>query len=261
MNPSENSNWWSSAFPDHYKSAYYDVEGFISNPRKLTVGQDVIDILGDVDGKSLLHLQCNFGLDTLSYARLGASVTGVDICDDALDAARLLANKCGSTAIFAKWDANMDSLQHRLFNSKYDIVTASYGVLEWIENIDQYFGQVASVLANGGKFILIEVHPVAKWLLRQANNQTFSYLDQSQSIESGISYASGEQHGVIISYHHTFSQVLMSALKSGLKIEKLVEYDSSSYRFHRSMCKRDERWVWPKLPSGAPMLFSLVASK
>lgn len=258
---SVNSDWWSIAFTDHYESDYYDIDGFVSDPERLTIAADDLVLMGDVAKKKVLHMQCNFGMETISLARLGAEVTGADICPEAIAGAKRLADLCKLNANFQIWDANSDSLSDCLTDRNFDMVIANYGVLEWIKDIGNYFLQAASVLREGGRLCLTEVHPVAKWMLRTGSDPMARYMDDAPCIENGVSYVNGKGYGEIIAYHHPMSRILSAILEAGFKIEKFEERESSSYRFHRSMVPAGDRWTWPKLPFGAPLLFAVVASK
>lgn len=115
--------------------------------------------LGDVQDKSLLHLQCHFGMDTLSWARLGAKVTGVDFSEKAIDAAQSLAKEVGLEARFI--GANLYDLPDLpdLGHEQFDIVIATYGVLSWLPDLDRWAKVVAHFLKPGGTFCLVEIHP------------------------------------------------------------------------------------------------------
>ena len=115
-----------------------------------------LDLLGDVKGKQILHLQCHFGQDSISLSRLGAKVTGMDLADKAIDAARQLSTKCATDTEFVLSD--IYDLPNVL-NKKYDIVYTSYGTIGWLPDLDQWAGVISHFLKPGGKFIFVEFHP------------------------------------------------------------------------------------------------------
>src|SRR5579864_4514537 len=153
-----NRQMWNAWTPYHVESGFYDVEGFKRGQRRDRAGNDALEIeaVGDVVGKSLLHLQCHFGLDTLSWARRGATVTGVDFSEEAIRAARALAADVGVPAAFIQSD--IYELPGRL-RGEFDIVFTSHGVLGWLPDLDRWAGVVAHFLRPGGRFCLIEGHP------------------------------------------------------------------------------------------------------
>lgn len=255
-----NREWWSAVFSSHYTSDFYDVESFVANERAITLGSDDVQLLGDISDRSLLHLQCNFGLDTLSFRRLGARVTGTDLCTEAITAATSLAERCGLVARFLKWDANRDDLESLLNGERFDIVTVSYGALEWVENLDDYFAQASSVLRLGGGVLHVaEAHPVAKWILRRLGRPSINYGDTGVDDEVGASYANGMKFGAIRPHAHSLADILQGIARAGLRIIRFQENTTSSYRFHRNMIPVDGRWAWPKVGAGAPLVFSLLA--
>ena len=105
--------------------------------------------MGDVSGKSIIHLQCHFGLDTLSWERLGAKVTGVDISDESINFAKSLASELEMSARFIR--SNVYDIP-MVINDRYDIVFTSYGALNWLDNIEQWADIVTALLKPGGAF-------------------------------------------------------------------------------------------------------------
>ena len=151
-----NQEIWDSWTPFHVGSEFYDVEGF--KVGRETLGPIEIAALGDVEGKSLLHLQCHFGMDTISWARRGATVTGIDFSQRAIAAARALAGDIGVDATFIR--SNLYELPHNL-TEQFDIVFTSRGVLGWLPDIEEWAQVIAHFLKPGGIFYIVEVHPFA----------------------------------------------------------------------------------------------------
>ena len=123
---------WNERTPIHARSAFYDVEGFKAGKQTLTSIER--EELGDVAGKSLLHLQCHFGMDTMSWARLGARVTGVDFSDEAISLTRSLSRELAIEAELVQ--SNVYDLPDVL-DRRYDIVFTSYGALPWLPDISR----------------------------------------------------------------------------------------------------------------------------
>ena len=153
-----NRGWWDEVTPVHEASAFYDVAGFLDGHN--TLGTIERQAVGDVAGRKLLHLQCHFGLDTLSWARLGADVVGVDFSPAALAAARRLTRECRleSRARFVEADVTTAG---RLADTPFDIVFTSIGVLVWIGDLDGWAATIDANLADDGFFYLLDAHPLS----------------------------------------------------------------------------------------------------
>ncbi len=157
MNKYMNSNLklWEKLTAVNVKSRMYDVEGYKQG--KTSLKSLELSELGDVKGKSLLHLQCHFGMDTLSWARNGAEVTGVDFSPSAIETARQLASELNINAEFINCDI-FDLPKH--LDRQFDIVYTSYGVLCWLADLDKWGKLIARYLKPGGTFYIVEMHPV-----------------------------------------------------------------------------------------------------
>ncbi len=153
-----NLRWWEEVTPVHAASDFYDVAGFLAGRNAL--GSVERGAVGDVEGRSLLHLQCHFGLDTLSWARLGATAVGLDFSPAALETARRLARDCGleESVTFIEGDVTAAG---RLADAPFDIVFTSLGVIVWIADIEGWAATVAANLADDGFFYFLDVHPAA----------------------------------------------------------------------------------------------------
>jgi SAM-dependent methyltransferase len=126
-----------------------------------TLFQEECDLLGKLEGRSLVHLQCNSGGDSISLTRLGATVTGVDVSDEAVSSARDLAEKTGIRATFERADV-YDWLEEALREGRrFDVAFASYGVICWLPDLRIWAGGIAGILNPGGCFVLIDFHPAA----------------------------------------------------------------------------------------------------
>ncbi len=153
-----NRDWWDEVTPVHEASAFYDVAGFLDG--RNTLGTVERQAVGDVAGRKLLHLQCHFGLDTLSWARLGADVVGVDFSPAALATAQRLTTQCSleSRARFIEADVTTAG---RLAGAPFDIVFTSLGVLVWISDLDGWAATIDANLADDGFFYILESHPLS----------------------------------------------------------------------------------------------------
>ena len=150
---------WAEVTPIHVQSAFYDVPAVKAG--KGSLQRIEVDELGVVKGKTLLHLMCHFGLDTLSWARAGAVVTGVDFSTEALAVARGLAEELGIPARFI--EANVYELPSVL-DEQFDVVFTSYGILCWLPDLDSWAKVIARSLRPGGTFYIVEMHPTSDLL-------------------------------------------------------------------------------------------------
>jgi 2-polyprenyl-3-methyl-5-hydroxy-6-metoxy-1,4-benzoquinol methylase len=207
---------------------YYDVEGFLAGRSTLNerVLAEVTAAVGEVDGLDLLHLQCHFGLDTLSFARRGARVTGVDFSAVAVARARQLAGQAGLAADFVESDVLR--LPEKLAG-RFDVVFASYGVLCWISSAQAWMRSAASCLRPGGALVLIEIHPLVGMVeTTQPLVVDFPYAgEQPHTLTSGSSYAVGgldASAAQSVQWAHGLGEVATSATSAGLRVESLTEW-------------------------------------
>jgi 2-polyprenyl-3-methyl-5-hydroxy-6-metoxy-1,4-benzoquinol methylase len=153
-----NKDSWNKRTLAHVDSEFYDNESFIQGRNSLN--EIELPFLQDIKGKRVVHLQCHFGQDTISLARMGAEVTGIDLSNEAIDQARKLAEQCKVNAEFICCDV-FDTLQH--VAEKFDVVFASYGTIGWLPDINKWAHIVSSLLKPGGKLVFAEFHPVV-WM-------------------------------------------------------------------------------------------------
>lgn len=217
-----------------------------------------LEALGDVRGKRLLHLQCQFGLDTLSWARRGAIVTGVDIADESVRQANIIKEKCGLEATFVRSDV-LDLIG--VIDHKFDIVFQSYGCHPWISDLYQWAKVVAHYLLPGGVFFTVDEHP-ANVLFLEDNTDYFD----SEPIRSKNppDYCETETRidGEHVEYQHPISTFVNSLVEAGLIIERLEEYNYGYYRWHKDWYRdEDHYWYPPEGPTKYPLMFSLKARK
>jgi 2-polyprenyl-3-methyl-5-hydroxy-6-metoxy-1,4-benzoquinol methylase len=260
-----NRNLWEKLAKIHFDSEFYDVEGFLRG--KQTLDPIEVDELPNVRGKKLLHLMCHFGMDTLSLARLGAEVTGVDFSTEAINLARTLARTAGIKATFVC--SNIYEAPKHL-KEKYDIVFTSGGVLVWLPDLKRWASVVSAFLKPGGVFYIREFHPFAYIFDDEETVELSIKLPYFQGeeplrFESEGSYAScNAKTGLMKNYewNHPISEIINSLIDEGLKIEFLHEFPFSSYKSLPFMVKDEkERWILPKSADSVPLMFSLMAIK
>lgn len=259
-----NQKLWDRWAGLHEKSEWYDVEGFKAG--KSTLLPIEKEELDNVEGKSLLHLQCHFGLDTLSWARLGAVVTGVDFSEKAISIARSLSEETGIPATFVSSD--IYDLPGNL-SGQFDIVFTSYGTLWWLPDIQRWAGIVAHFLKPGGSFLVVESHPVVHVFDPDQPNELrvkYPYFSrpEPQKFEVHGSYAAADPgyQGVEYGWNHGIGEITSSLIAAGLRIESLREFPFMAWRMFSFMEEDGDGW-W-RLPGNMgeiPLMFSLRASK
>jgi len=216
-----NKEAWDKRTKVHVDSKFYDVESFIKGESSLNTIE--LNEVGNVENKSLLHLQCHFGQDTLSWARLGANVTGVDLSTEAIEQAASLAEKSQLKAQFINQDLYAFGKSNK---QKFDIVYTSYGVLCWLNDLDLWAKTVFDSLNVGGQFNLVEFHPFNDLL------SGYSYFQSAQpDIEEEGTYTEncdGEK-STVVTWAHTMSDVIQALIKAGIGIETFKEHPYSPF--------------------------------
>ncbi|WGI26404.1 class I SAM-dependent methyltransferase [Halomonas alkaliantarctica] len=216
-----NKDTWNKRTKVHVESAFYDVASFKNG--KCSLNTIELKQVGDVQGKSLLHLQCHFGQDTLSWARLGAKVTGVDLSADAIEQANLLKQSLGLKADFIESDVVQFGRKN---TQQFDIVFTSYGVLCWLSNLTDWAHTISSSLKVGGEFHLVEFHAFNDLLLG------YSYFPSNEpDIEEEGTYTENcdGASSTVVTWSHSISEVVSALIGAGLTIELFSEYPYSPY--------------------------------
>lgn len=216
-----NKQAWDKRTQVHVESKFYDVDGFLNG--KISLNPIELNEVGDVKGKSLLHLQCHFGQDTLSWANLGARVTGVDLSSEAINQAGELANKLNIPAKFICEDIYTFGSTNI---EEFDIVFTSYGVLCWLPNLDQWASTVAKSLKVGGQVNIVEFHPFNDLL---SGYSYFSSDDPDVEDEGTYTENCTGEKSTIVTWPHSMSEVINALIKAGLVIESFNEFPFSPY--------------------------------
>ncbi|YCK39229.1 class I SAM-dependent methyltransferase [Actinomadura sp. ATCC 39365] len=239
---------------------FYDVDAFLAGRQTLYALER--RLAGDVAGRDLLHLQCHFGLDTLSWARLGARVTGVDFSPVAVARARDLAARAGLAATFV--EADTQRLPESLAGG-FDVAVATYGVLCWIGDLGAWMRGAAMALRPGGRLVLVDLHPAY---------QTVASLDP---LVADWPYGGGQAHretvtgtyadaGVVteaheaVEYPYSVGEIVTAAARAGLTVAELGEHVETDIDPRGLLSEgADGRYRFPFGDSHLPILYSLVA--
>ncbi len=269
---------WDEAVPIHVASDGYDLEGFLRGEKSLYAVE--MDEVGDVSGKSLLHLQCHFGVDTLNWARLGATVTGLDFSGPAVKQALVLAKQIGiEDATFVQSDlyAAREAIQ-----GKFDIVYTGIGALCWLHDSREWARIVAHFLAPGGFLYIYEGHPIL-WALDQERDdqllvisEPYFELQKPSEYEGEYTYVDGPalKNTKDFEWNHGIGEIVTALIDAGLRLDFLHEHREMAWAGLPWMVANDgsvaghsahQRRVSWSLPESqrdkVPLMYSLKASK
>jgi SAM-dependent methyltransferase len=240
------------------------------------------DLLGELEGRSLVHLQCNSGGDSISLARLGATVTGVDASDEAVSSARDLAEETGIHATFERADVydwlEEASREGRLF----DVAFASYGIICWLPDLRRWADSIASILNPGGRFVQVDFHPAAD-IFDKNWNYVSDYPSGGESLllEEGVGdYVAASGGGLTPSgfvegvrdfqnpegchlFRWGLGEVVTALAEAGLRITALEEYPfaNGERKFARMRELPGKRMIPPEHMPTIPLMYSIQAEK
>ncbi len=255
-----NRSLWNNKVDAHLRSDFYDQASFMAGRNSLN---DIeLCLLGDLNDKKVLHLQCHFGQDSLSLARMGAKVTGVDLSDKAISVAKNLNVELGLDAQFIACD--LYDLPNYL-EDQFDIVFSSYGTIGWLPDVYKWAKLIAQYLKPGGNFIFAEFHPVV-WMFDDdfetlkypyfnrgiiAENEEGTYADRSADLEQES-----------LSWNHNLGEVLGALLQSRLQLRHFEEFDYSPYNcFKGTVENTPGKWRIQKMEDKLPLVYALKAEK
>lgn len=257
---------WDELAAIHGQDAYYDVEALIDGRDSLTEEEEaaVRDAVGDVAGIDVLHVQCHIGFDSISLARRGARVTGVDFSPASLAKAADLAERCGVAVEWVEGDATG---LPELLSGRFDLAYATVGVLCWIHDADAWMRSVYRTLRPGGRLVLLDGHPLAE-MIETADPLTldFPYAnDGGHRFETQGSYANRTAkltHTAGVYYAHSLGQIVTGAVQAGFRVDALIEHVESSFE-HRGIptLEPDGRWRLRIDGQALPLLFTLRATR
>lgn len=258
-----NRRAWDAVVGAHASSAFYDVEGFLGG--RCTLDPIEVEATGDVAGLRLLHLQCHFGMDTLSWARRGARVAGLDFSPAAIEAARELARRAGLEAEFRVGDA---CEAQPGWEGAFDWVFTGGGALCWLPELERWARAVAAALRPGGRLLLRDFHPAASMFGDRSQDGRplleYPYFRAGGPLrfDDGLQYATETPASDTWEWPHSLAEIIQGLLDAGLRLERFDEHAECSYRALPVLEQgEDGRWRLPGLPGGLPLMFTLVAFK
>lgn len=251
---------WNKRIESHLKSEFYDLDGFLNG--KTSLNEIELNLLGDLKGKTILHLQCHFGQDSISLSRLGADVTGIDFSDKAIDSAKEIAKNLNSNANFICCD--IYDLPNHLSGS-FDVVFTSYGTIGWLPDLDKWAKIVSQYLKPDGKFVFVEFHPVVWMFDYNFDKIGYRYFNSGVIIETHSgTYAdkTADLTATEISWNHGIGEVLNSLINNGLEVTSLNEFDYSPYNcFNKTIEFEHKKYRIEHLDNKIPMVYSITAIK
>ena len=255
-----NKKWWNAVTPIHSKSKLYNLQAFKKGKTSLELTER--EELKNVKGKTMLHLMCHFGMDTISWAREGAIVTGVDLSDESIKLAKKLSKETNTPANFICSD--IYDLP-KVLDKKFDIVFTSYGVLCWVSNIKKWAKVINHFLKKGGTFYIVELHPFTN-ILSYDFKLYYKYFKKGPYLDdSDGTYTDWNENvkGFTYEWSYTMGDVINSLIDEGLKIDFVHEFPFSMYDQFPGFMEQNEKgqYVLKSKKVQIPLLFSLKATK
>lgn len=272
----QNRRSWNAATVAH-NSHKGDQAAFLRKRGTTTLFPEELALLGPLRGKRLLHLQCNAGQDTLSLAKRGARVTGVDASDAAIDFATALSRDSGIPGAFVRADV-YDFLARR--GPRFDVVFASYGVTGWLDDLSRWARGIARRLEPGGRFVYVDFHPAA-WVFDEHGKPAFPYSTHGRPMRGpGVSdYVGRSGEGLVpwgfeagvrdfrnphgaVEYAWGLAEIVQALLDAGLAVDHLEEFPyANGCAIYEGMRAEGRRlYPGPQHPR-VPLMFALRAVK
>jgi SAM-dependent methyltransferase len=266
----DNRKLWYAWTPIHTSGSFYDAQRFRDDPDDVRIEPWERAEVGDITRKTLLHVQCHFGLDTLSWARLGAAqVTGVDFSEPAIAFARELAQETGLAERSRFVVSDVYDLPGPLAGETFDVVYTGRGAIGWLPDLEPWAEAIAGFVRPGGIFYIHEAHP-ALWALDDeqppgevrlaydywgGETLTFpvqgSYADETADVDAEV------EHG----WNHSLGEIVTLLADNGLRIELLDEKRVLDWPA-AFLEEREGHWTWPAAAGGnLPLMYSLRARK
>jgi SAM-dependent methyltransferase len=262
---------WDERVPAHVASADYQVHRYAADPGFLSkVVRFDLPRLGDVRGLRGVHLQCHIGTDTVSLARLGASMTGLDFSVPAVAAARELAQRTGADATFVQGDVY--AAPDLLGRGEFGLVYTGIGALCWLPDIRRWAEVVSALLAPGGRLFLREGHPML-WSLADAREDgllvvEYPYFERPEPtvFDDGGTYVETDvvfEHNLTHEWNHGLAETITALMDAGLEMTALAEHDSAPWAALPGMMEQsdDGEWRLADRPWRLPCTYTLQAVK
>lgn len=260
-----NRAWWDERVPSHAKSAFYDLKGFRKGRDDLRPFE-AAELGVDPAGLDLVHLQCHLGTDTLSWARRGARVVGLDFSEPAIESARALAKDVALDVRAEFVHANVFDAVEALEGRTFDIVYTGIGALTWLPDIDAWAKVAATLVKPGGVLYVVEIHPFL-WPFGETKEPglQYPYFGDVESDDAEGSYTDRSlktEHNRVFEHNWSMGPVITAVIRAGLTVELVGEHEMGVEQKWPFMVRGDDGfWVVPKGRPSIPQLWSLRARK
>ncbi len=253
-----NMDSWNKRVAAHLTSDFYDMPSFLNGKNSLKSIE--LDLLGNIKGKKILHLQCHFGQDTLSLARLGADVTGVDFSEKAIEAARAIQSDLQLEAQFICSDIYALPL---LLEEKFDIVFTSYGTIGWLPDLDRWAKVIQHFLKPAGAFVMADFHPVVWMFDDDFQEVAYDYFQSEEIVETITgTYADADAPftSKTISWNHGLGEIFEALFANGLQVNRFHEFAYSPFPcFKNTVEVTPGQFKIKSLKKDIPMVYALKA--
>jgi SAM-dependent methyltransferase len=263
---------WDDRADVHVRSQMYDVDGFLADPHDISgvVTNDLTMLAPHLPAtgmkdRTLLHLQCHIGIDTVSWARLGAvDVHGIDLSPNSLRHATRIAKADGRDITWVEGDARFAS---KLINRRFQTIVTSTGTIVWLPELDNWARSIHDLLEPDGVFLIRDDHPLLAAMSFEPWDITDDYLadGRRRTYEDAGTYTENSQgqiaHAVSPEWRHDLSEVVTSLLRAGLRIEEFAELPYMDWPAFPGLIASQQGW---KLPPGLPRIplnFAIVARR
>lgn len=254
---------WDERVPIHVDGEFYNLDGVVAGDETLTEFE--VAEVGDVRGKSLLHLQSHIGTETLGWARRGAVVAGLDFSAPAMEAAAALASRIGIAG--TRWfTSNVYDAAETLGGEQFDVVYTGKGALVWLPDIVRWAEIAASLVKPGGFLYVTEFHPFGN-VLSEEDGRTvaYDYFDRSPQVWEGpgtyADFDAKTEQNVSVGFHHGLGEIVSALIGVGLRLEFLHEHDVTLFPQNQVLEKREGFFRQPEGMPRVPLMYSLRASK
>ncbi|MDA9986426.1 MAG: class I SAM-dependent methyltransferase [Crocinitomicaceae bacterium] len=252
-----NRKSWDERTNSHVNSDFYNLSDFKKKIDSLNCIE--LDLLGNIENESLLHLQCHFGMDSLSLEKKGAKVTALDFSPNAIEFANALKKELGMDTHFVCADV-YDT--NKVVHSKFQTVFSSYGIVGWLPNLEKWANVISKQLLKGGRFILVDFHPTLWMFDDEFKSISYSYFNDEPYIEiENGSYADrkNKKETTSIWWSHSLSEIMNAFLKQNLKLVKFQEFNYAPYDcFKNTIEFEPNKFRIAHLDKKIPMVYAMV---
>lgn len=256
-----NKEAWNQKTLHHIQSDFYDQASFKAGRNSLN--EIELNLLGDVSNKKILHLQCHFGQDSISLARMGALVTGVDLSDEAIKEGKLLSEELNVPVTFVNTDVY--SADEEVDANSFDLVFSTYGTITWLPDLIKWAQIISKVLKPGGELLLVEFHPFIWTFDDNMEKIAYHYFNQEEIREITVGTYTDRNADLrteTVAWNHSLDEVIGALLANGFEIIHFKEYDYSPYPCFSNVKEiAPGKFQFNHIDKRIPMVYSLKASR